>query len=221
MKKKIFQKEYWERDSIDNRKKPTDEVIKTYVSSKIKEIRKIVNINNKTKILDVGSGNGYFSYYFEKIADTTGIDYSEKMIKLNPIKKKFVMDANNLKFKDNSFDVVFCHALLHHIENPINVLKEMQRVSKEYVIIIEPNRNNPFMFLFSYIVKEERKALKFSLKYLRKMMENLNIKIIKSFSYGLLVPNKTPKILLPLLKRLEFKQPLGMLNILIGIKSNY
>uniref|UniRef100_A0A6H1ZER6 Putative methyltransferase n=1 Tax=viral metagenome TaxID=1070528 RepID=A0A6H1ZER6_9ZZZZ len=211
------QKNYWERENLIKRRLPEHPCIREYVVPKIKEIQKIIQINKENTFLDVGCGNGFFGYYFEKICRTTGVDYSEKMIELNPIKNKHIMDANNLKFKDNSFDIVFCHALLHHIEDIDRVIQEMRRVSKKYIVILEPNRNNPLMFLFSLIIKEERKALNFSLAYLKKIVSK-NLKIIDAFSYGMIVPNKTPKIFLPIVKLFNFKQPFGMTNFVITQK---
>jgi ubiquinone/menaquinone biosynthesis C-methylase UbiE len=169
-----------------------------------------------TRLLDVGCGNGFFSYYFSPICDTVGVDFSEKMLAKNPIPQKFLMDASQLSFQDMSFDVVFCHALLHHVEDIDQVLQEMRRVSRKYVVILEPNRNNPFMFLFSAVVPEERKALSFSMSYLKEKLEKNKLKVAASFSHGMTVPNKTPAVLLPLVKLLDFRQPLGMTNILIA-----
>ena len=115
---------------------------------------------------------------------------------------------------------MFCHALLHHVENPGHVIHEMKRVSKRKVVILEPNRNNPFMFLFSMLVKEERKTLRFSLSYLEHMVKQQGLDVCNSFSYGMIVPNRMPTLLLPLVNRFNFKQPLGMTNFVIAEKSN-
>ncbi|KIW81507.1 hypothetical protein Z517_04532 [Fonsecaea pedrosoi CBS 271.37] len=40
------------------------------------------------------------------------------------------VDANDLPFEDNSFDIVFCHQVLQHVKNPVAILKEMRRVAK-------------------------------------------------------------------------------------------
>ncbi len=214
-----FQKKYWERKDLDIRRPPWHPCVKEYVVPKIQEIKKIIPLNKEVELLDVGCGNGFFGYYFDKICKTTGVDYSKKMIELNPIKNKYIMDANDLKFEDNSFDIVFCHALLHHLENPNKAIKEMKRVSKKYVVMLEPNRNNPLIFLYVSIVKEERKALKFSLSYLKNTVKKNNLKIITSFSYGMVMPNKTPVFLLSLVKLFNFKQPLGMTNCIISEKK--
>ena len=214
-----FQKDYWEREKLNERRNPSHIIIKEYVEPKINEIKKSITIDKNTKLLDVGCGNGFFSYYFEKMCDTTGVDYSKKMILSNPIKKKYLMNATDLKFEDNSFNIVFCNAFLHHLDNMDAVIKEMKRVSKKYVVILEPNRNNPLMFLFSLIMKEERKALKFSLSYLEKLVKLNGLKLVSSFSYGLIVPNKTPKILLPLFRLFNFRFFFGITNFVICEKQ--
>ena len=218
--KKIFQKDYWERKDLKKRRSPQHPIIAAYVISRINLLRKYVAINKETTLLDVGCGNGFFTYHFEQICDATGIDYSEKLIALNPAKKKMVMDANNLEFEDNSFDIVFANALLHHVDNTNRVIQEMKRVSKKYVVIFDANRNNPLLFLFSLLVKEERKALRFSKRYLIRRVENNGLRVIKSFSYGLAFPNKTPSCCLPLMKWLNFKNPFGITNFIITEKAN-
>ena len=212
------QKNYWERDGVLKRKSPDHPIVAECVLPKIDIIKSYVSITPKTRLLDVGCGNGFFTYYFDKICDVSGVDYSEKMLQINPVKKKFLMDANNLKFDDNSFDIAFSHGFLHHVDNIDNVIQEMKRVSKKYVIILDANRNNPLLFLFSLIVKEERKALKFSLSYLRNIIKRNGLKIIDSFSLGMIVPNKMPLFLLPLAKKFNFKQPFGITNFVIAEK---
>lgn len=214
----MFQKEYWERNKLEQRRAPGHPVIKEYVLSKIQRIKKKIPLDHHTTLLDVGCGNGFFTYYWQEICQAIGVDFSGKMLLLNPVNKKAQMDANQLAFKDNSFDIVFCHALLHHVADINQVVNEMTRVSKKYIVILEPNRANPLMFLFSFLVKEERQALKFSRKYLKRILTNHALQVLDVFSLGLIVPNKTPRFLLPLLKLLHFKQPWGMTTFIIASK---
>ena len=194
-------------------------VVKEFVTGKIELIEKYIDIDENTTVLDLGCGAGFFSAYFEEICKVKGIDSSIEMLKMNPVKDVFLMDALNLGFKNNTFDVVFCCAVLHHVEEDDKVLKEMNRVSKKYIIILEPNRNNPFMFLFNLIKKDERRALKFSLNYLRRKVKRSGLHIITSFSCGMLVPNRCPTFLLPIVKIFKFNQPLGMTNFIIAEKK--
>jgi ubiquinone/menaquinone biosynthesis C-methylase UbiE len=212
------QKLYWARESLNKRRLPTHPVVAAYVLPKINAIKCYIDFSPKTRFLDVGCGNGFFTYYFDQMCDVFGIDYSEKMLELNPVKKTKQMSAEKLEFDDNTFDVVFCHALLHHVDNIDKVISEMKRVSKRNIIILEPNRNNPFMFLFSMLIKEERKALKFSLSYLENVVKKEGLRIIDSFSYGMIVPNKIPTLFLPLVNLFNFKQSLGITNFIIAEK---
>lgn len=211
--------DYWERDNLNERRHPSNRLIKACFLPKIDEILKEVIIKKNTSLLDVGSGNGFFSYYFDKICNTTAIDYSKKMIEMNPIKKKEVMDANNLKFKSSSFDIVFCNALLHHVNDMNKVVKEMIRVSKKYVIILEPNRNNPILFLYALLVKEERKSLRFSQSFLKRLVRKNGLKIKSIFSYGLLFPNKIPEFLTGFFSLFNFRQLLGITIFIICEKE--
>ncbi len=216
MSQGLFQKDYWERKALAERRPPGHPVVRHYALSKIMEIRKTVKIQPGQRLLDLGCGNGFFSQPFSEICQTVGVDYSQAMLQANPLDSKFGMDANRLAFQDMAFDVVFCHALLHHVEDPGKVLSEMRRVSRKYVVVMEPNRANPLMCLFSALVAEERSALKFSLSYLKGLLEKNGLKVMEAFSHGMTVPNKTPPFLLPLLTPLDFRQPWGMTNILIA-----
>ena len=219
----LFQKRYWEKSR--KRRMPQHPVIEACVCPKIGYIKKYVNFSEDTRVLDVCSGNGVFWYYFSKFCDVTGLDYSKYMLRMNPLEKLIQADAENLPFKDDAFDVVFSSALLHHVENPKEILEEYKRVSKKFVVIIEPNRNNPLMFIFSMMVKEEWKALRFSLRYLENLLKDVNLKIISSCSMGAIVPNKTPMKLLPLFLRLDslslslsLNIPFAFSNVLIAEK---
>lgn len=214
-----FQKDYWERHDLDNRRPPTHPVIAEYVGSKINILKKYMPIDKETTLLDVGCGNGFFTYYWDQLCTVTGVDYSEKMLAINPVKNVRQMDANHLQFPDNSFDIVFCHALLHHVDDINSVIQEMKRVSKKYVVILEPNRNNPLMFLFSALVKEERKALTFTPKFLKNKLRENSLQAIDVFSCGMIVPNKMPAFLLPVVRHLNFRQPFGMTIFAVACKQ--
>ena len=215
----MHQKEYWERKELDARRSPEHPVVAAYVLPKIDMIRRYVPIGPETTLLDVGCGNGFFTYHFDNCCSAMGVDYSEKMLSMNPVPRKALMEAGNLQFADNSFDVVFCHALLHHVEDPWQVVSEMRRVSRGHVVILEPNRNNPLMFLFAAAVKEERGALSFSARSLRRLALKAGLVVEEAFSYGLIVPNKTPTALIGLTRLLDRRMPLGMTAFLIARKQ--
>ena len=85
----MFQKDYWERRELERRRYPDHPVVAAHVLPKIDAIRNRIDITDETRLLDVGCGNGFFTYYFDKICDAWGVDYSERMLKINPVKNVF------------------------------------------------------------------------------------------------------------------------------------
>jgi len=217
------QEEYWKSAVQLSRKDPRNPVIRAYVSPKIAHIRKRMDLPERPAILDVGAGNGYFSYWWDKAGDVTAVDYSDVILANNPVEKKIVADARSLPFPDNTFDIAFCHAVLHHIErrDRVQVLREMGRVSKRYVACIEPNRNNPLVSLFSIVKREEHGGLVFSNGYVRGIAESAGLRLIDSYTFGALTPNRMPfsKLLLPVFRLLERPLPFGVTNIVVAEKG--
>lgn len=207
----IQPKKFWEDKKRTKRRHPNHPTVRAFVLPKINFIKKNINLSPNDTLLDVGCGNGFFTYHLANFCDVTGLDFSKQMLKINPHHKLVHGDAKNLPFDNNSFDIAFCSNLLHHLKNPKKAIQEMKRVAKEYVIISEPNRNNPLTFLFHLIKKRERKSLRFTKKFLNKICKELDLTPIKSLISGFIYPNKTPniKILLSILKKLDFNQPLG------------
>jgi ubiquinone/menaquinone biosynthesis C-methylase UbiE len=53
-----------------------------------------------------------------------------------------VADVERLPFADRSFDLVFVHDGLHHLEDPMVGLREMARVARDAISVNEPARAN-------------------------------------------------------------------------------
>lgn len=102
---------------------------------------------NPKNILDVGCGIGRTINIFKQSDfKVIGIDNSE--ISVNFCKKNGLevnlMDASKTSFLDNSFEVVFAEGLLEHFEDYKPFIKEMARVSKKYILLIQPNAHSFF-----------------------------------------------------------------------------
>ncbi|NHJ02955.1 MAG: class I SAM-dependent methyltransferase [Candidatus Heimdallarchaeota archaeon] len=88
--------------------------------------------------LDVATGDGNFIKALTKILKSyntfTGVDIDQKA--LNKAFKTFKthsfnflsMNAGNMGFQDESFDLVSTSESLHHLKDPIKVLKEIRRI---------------------------------------------------------------------------------------------
>lgn len=91
-------------------------------------------------VLEVGTGPGHVARGFARRCDeVVGFDLTEAPLAIAREKKRehdgdnltFVQaDAEEIPFSDNSFDVVCCRLVVHHLENPARVLQEMARVCR-------------------------------------------------------------------------------------------
>ena len=102
------------------------------------------------KILDIGTGPGFFSIILTKAGyHMTAIDYTEAM--LEEAKKNAGeladkidfrrMDAQNLEFADEMFDVLVTRNLTWNLEKPVQAYKEWQRVLKKGGILLNYDAN--------------------------------------------------------------------------------
>lgn len=95
-------------------------------------------------VLDLGSGDGLLlSLLKDKGIEGKGLDLSEEGVTKanNKGLRTQVFDFGNrpLPFSDNFFDTVIMLDILEHLYDPLSVLKEAQRVSKNQIIVGVPN----------------------------------------------------------------------------------
>ena len=106
---------------------------------------------SKGRILEVGTGRGHMAIALAKKGlKLISIDLDRKAqriaraklkaMKLDKLITLKVMNAERLKYKDNSFDYVVSVNFIHHAKNPIRCLKEMARVTKNKLIIADLNK---------------------------------------------------------------------------------
>ena len=216
------QKKFQESKFIKKRREPNHPVVKAFAQPKVNFLKKYTSLSNDFTLLDVGCGNGYFTHYLAKLYDVTGLDFSKEMLNQNSHHKLVQGDAENLPFKNSSFDIVFCSNLLHHLADPKIAIKEMIRVSNKYIILSEPNRNNPLMYLFGLLKKEENGLLKINKKYLNRICIDQNLEPIKILTSGFIFPNKTPNfpLLIFILKLFDLNSFLGSYITVIYKKIN-
>lgn len=91
------------------------------------------------KVLDIGTGPGFFAIIMGREGHSiTAVDYTEAMLeqaKTNCMKygveADFIrMDAQNLSFEDDSFDLVISRNLVWDLDNPVKAYSEWMRVLK-------------------------------------------------------------------------------------------
>jgi phosphatidylethanolamine/phosphatidyl-N-methylethanolamine N-methyltransferase len=101
-----------------------------------KEAVRIANDRPGQRILEVGVGTGLSLPYFRPDSRVVGIDVSAEMLakakhraeQLPHVEELLIMDAENLKFPDNSFDAVLALYVASVVPNPARFAAEMRRV---------------------------------------------------------------------------------------------
>ena len=91
------------------------------------------------RVLEVGVGTGINAALYPKDCSVTGIDLSGPMLEKarERIARKGVrnvrllqMDAANLKFADDTFDIVYAPYVISVVPDPVAVTREMRRVCR-------------------------------------------------------------------------------------------
>ena len=91
------------------------------------------------RVVEVGVGTGINLSLYPRDCHVTGIDFSASMLEKareRVWKKELTnvrllqMDAADLKFPDNSFDIVYAPYLISVVPDPLQVAREMRRVCR-------------------------------------------------------------------------------------------
>ena len=108
-----------------------------------KQFERLLPANKNLKVLDIGTGPGFFTIILEELGYTNiiGIDISEKMLEvakenIQKYGKKdssiqlIQMDAQKLEFKSETFDIIVSRNLTWNLEKPQQAYSEWLRVLK-------------------------------------------------------------------------------------------
>ncbi|MBT4352473.1 class I SAM-dependent methyltransferase [archaeon] len=207
-----FQKE-WNEDNVEAKRFHWLTKDKIINEMEIKIISKLP-IKESHKILEVGCGEGQNIYNLKKRhkkAKFYGIDMAKNRIEFAKTKINDAIfstqDGRKIEYKDNTFDIVFCRDVIHHMStNRQKFIKEMLRVCKKNgkVILIESNGQNILNNMFSILVKKESELKNISKKYMINLLKKMKLKfsishvekhnlqrLIFHYNYGLNFLTKT------------------------------
>ena len=145
-----------------------------------KQFERLLPANKNLKVLDIGTGPGFFTIILEELGYTniTGIDVSEKMLevakeniqkygKKNSSIQLIQMNAQKLEFKPESFDIIVSRNLTWNLEKP-------QQAYSEWLRVLKPNGA---LFIFDAnwyaFLKNESLAKEFEAKRQQAIEEKL------------------------------------------------
>lgn len=160
----------------------------------------------KGKMLDIGCGAGYFLYHaknkgfecFGVEVSEVAVNYIKKVLKINNI---FLGELKDADFISNFFDAIRCCHVLEHTANPVEILKEINRIIKKGGILQLgiPNSEDFLSYIKNLYHKIRRKYKKskyscwvfppvhlygFTKNNIKLLLEKSGFKILHSFTAG-------------------------------------
>jgi len=212
MKEKI-EKKYWE--SSKKRRPVSHPVVKFYCTQRVEYLKKNLDFSSIKTALDVGAGYGYSSFYFPSSIELVSSDFSFMNLTISPMRDKIQTSSLDLPFRSHCFDLVYGWSFLHHLEKPEKAVDEMARVTKRYLVLLEPNKKNPIQFAFGLLHPMEHGTLKYDKKKLLSHLNDIKFKLISLEATGWLFAGASPTFSLAICKHLPFVHRLGLCNIMV------
>ena len=95
-----------------------------------------------TRVLDIGCGTGHV---LDVLNDELGcIGFGADVVEPTARIDRFAMfDGSRLPFRDGAFDVAFLVFVLHHADEPGELLREASRVATRAVVVVEDTPQHP------------------------------------------------------------------------------
>ena len=134
-----------------------DQMRQSFFSDNVREVAlATANVQLGKIAVDLGAGTGFITEgLLRKGLKVIAVDQSKAMIE--EMKRKFekfdmvdyrIGESDNLPIKDETVDYVFANMYLHHVETPMEAIREMVRILKPNgkVIITDLDEHN-FEFL--------------------------------------------------------------------------
>ena len=155
---------------------------------RIREVDRLQSLDEKTRFLDVGCGNGGFLYALRAIKGVKGIGvelsqktavFSQTQLGLD-VRSGAFLESH---FSDESFDLVTMFQYFEHETQPLLVLQKTKKIlKKKGLLVIElPNVESPMFKTFKsywFHLDLPRHVFHYSSKTLAKMLKRSGFEII-------------------------------------------
>lgn len=185
----------------------------TQVWDRALEAAKETGLTKKSKILELGCGDGMFAIRVlgDRFQKVEAHDYAPAAIaraKKNNHHKNVsftVSDITKMKFsKTAKWDGVFLLGILHHVKsNTPDLVKKISHIA-DSVVVIDPNGNSPIRKAFELFIPAYKDAGEdsFRMEDLEKIFQDAGYRLVYK-RYAGVVPWFTPQFLLPLMIWIE------------------
>ncbi|HQE91957.1 MAG TPA: class I SAM-dependent methyltransferase [Anaerolineae bacterium] len=164
-----------------------------------------------TRALDVGAGTGRLAERLEAQGwQVTGIDLAYAMLQVMRGREGMAVQGNSgcLPFPDETFDVVYCIAMLHHVAEPDAVratVREMSRVTRRGGVTIywDHNPYNPYWpIIMARVPQDTGQERLIPATEIMMALSDLPVSVI-AYQTGF-IPDFIPPSLLSLFQKLEW-----------------
>jgi ubiquinone/menaquinone biosynthesis C-methylase UbiE len=117
----------------------------------------LIEKTNSTKILDVGSGDGYLVYALGTVGNLAdGIDISP--YRVNYAIQKYgehfkVGSAYNIDAVDGQYQMVIASEVIEHLDDPDKAIQEFKRVTDRYILLTVPYKEKKVLDVCPHCLK--------------------------------------------------------------------
>lgn len=153
---------YWNLRAPSFSKGNVEELNSDSSNEWIQSISSFAPLPEYQKVLDIGSGPGFFSIMLAQAGyQVTAVDYTDKMLeeaKKNAenfgVEIKFMqMDAQDLKFDDGTFDFVISRNVTWNLELPVSAYSEWIRVLRPNGKLLNNDGNHYYHYADNFYNK--------------------------------------------------------------------
>lgn len=112
--------------------------------SAVKILKENGFVKENIKVLDIGSGEGFFKFFFDALCQEEiewhGIEVWKERAALcrhlGYTIQEETLEKGSLPFEDNAFDIVLASHVIEHLPNPNQIVAEMGRVAKKGAAVV-------------------------------------------------------------------------------------
>lgn len=128
-------------------------------------LRRLLKGKHFKHAADIGGGYGRLCIFLQDYADKVTLaepsqqqlDIGKDFLKEYPTIDRLLTQADDLKFKDNSLDLITMIRVMHHLPDPSTEFSELKRVlTDDGVLILEIANNTHFLNRVRYALKGKK-----------------------------------------------------------------